>query len=101
VFPGKCQLSAEQEEIRRLRRENQQLKLEREILKKGGGLLHERVELRYRFIAQERKAYPVRLMCRPRLGLGHQLFVGWLYLAVVLDPHSRRVVGWPLKPAYA
>ncbi len=26
---------------------------------------------------------------------------GWLYLAVVLDLFSRRVVGWPMKPAMA
>ena len=35
AFRGKGQLSAEQDDIRRLRRENQQLKLEREILKKA------------------------------------------------------------------
>ncbi len=35
AFPGNGKLTAEQEELRRLRRENKQLKLEREILKKA------------------------------------------------------------------
>ena len=26
---------------------------------------------------------------------------GWLYLAVVIDLHSRRVVGWSMKPTLA
>ncbi len=32
--------------------------------KKSDGLLRERVGLRYQFIAQERKSYPVKLLCR-------------------------------------
>jgi len=35
AFPGKGHMTAEQEEIRRLRREVQQLRMEREILKKA------------------------------------------------------------------
>ena len=35
VFPGKGNLSPEQEEIRRLREENKRLRLEKEILKKA------------------------------------------------------------------
>ena len=35
AFPGKGNLSPEQEEIRRLRRENRELRMEREILKKA------------------------------------------------------------------
>jgi transposase len=35
AFPGKGHMSPEQEEIRRLRRENRELRMEREILKKA------------------------------------------------------------------
>ncbi len=35
AFPGKGHMSPEQEEIRRLRRENKELRMEREILKKA------------------------------------------------------------------
>ena len=35
AFPGNGQLSPEQEELRRLREENRQLKMERDILKKA------------------------------------------------------------------
>ena len=35
VFPGKGRQTGEQEELTRLRKENQQLKMEREILKKA------------------------------------------------------------------
>jgi transposase len=35
AFPGKGRLSPEQEELQRLRKENQRLKMERDILKKA------------------------------------------------------------------
>jgi transposase len=35
AFPGKGQLSPEKEELKRLRKENQRLKMERDILKKA------------------------------------------------------------------
>ena len=35
AFPGKGRLSPEQEELKRLRKENQRLKMERDILKKA------------------------------------------------------------------
>jgi len=35
AFPGKGRLNPEQEELQRLRKENQRLKMEREILKKA------------------------------------------------------------------
>jgi putative transposase len=27
-----------------------------------------------------------------------RIWQGWLYLAVVIDPYSRMVVGWSMKP---
>jgi putative transposase len=31
----------------------------------------------------------------------HQDVGGWLYLAVVMDLHSRKVVGWSMQPTLA
>jgi hypothetical protein len=45
--------------------------MEREIVKKSNGLLRARVELRDRFIAREKEAYPVTMRCRvPGVGRG-------------------------------
>ena len=44
-------------------KENQRLKMEHEIFKKGGGLLCQRVRVRYRFIDKVKKAYPITLLC--------------------------------------
>ncbi|MCP3921647.1 MAG: IS3 family transposase [Desulfobacterales bacterium] len=52
------------EENKQLKKKNRQLELEREIFKKGGGLLCERAELRYQFIDTERKTYPLILLCK-------------------------------------
>ncbi|PSD21987.1 hypothetical protein C7E13_11215, partial [Stenotrophomonas maltophilia] len=41
-------------EISRLRAENANLKMEREILKKSGGVLCQRVQVRYAFVASQR-----------------------------------------------
>lgn len=51
-------------EISRLRAENANLKMEREILKKSGGVLCQRVQVRYAFVASQRTHYPTRLLCR-------------------------------------
>ena len=64
LFRGNGKLTIDQEELSRLREENRRLSMERDILKKNDGLLRERVELRYQFIAQWREAYPVKLLCR-------------------------------------
>jgi putative transposase len=44
--------------------ENKRLQMEREILKKRDGLLCKRVELRFDFIRQQMKAYPVTVLCK-------------------------------------
>jgi len=51
AFRGNGTLRSDGEELRRL-------KLEREILGKGGSLLRERVELRFQFIAQDKEGLP-------------------------------------------
>ncbi len=50
-------------EIKRLEKENKRLKMEREILKKSGGLLCERIELRHQFILSAKKEYPISVLC--------------------------------------
>ncbi|MGH7535451.1 MAG: IS3 family transposase [Gemmatimonadales bacterium] len=51
-------------EVRRLQRENAVLRQERDFFKKSGGVLRERVAVRYACIARHRGEFPVRLMCR-------------------------------------
>ncbi|MGA3361729.1 MAG: IS3 family transposase [Solirubrobacteraceae bacterium] len=70
VDAGKRQglTSDEREELRALRRENRTLRMEREILKKAGGLLRQgdrrAVGEVFSFIAAEKANYPVAVMCR-------------------------------------
>ena len=64
---GKCRSDtrstvAIKEELNRLRKENKCLKMEREIRKKGGHLLRERIGLRYQFIDTQKRAYKVALL---------------------------------------
>jgi len=52
-----------QAELVRLRKENQRLKLEREILKKAAAFFARAIGVRYQMIAAEKKAYPAALLC--------------------------------------
>ncbi|WP_371316391.1 IS3 family transposase [Shewanella sp. NIFS-20-20] len=63
AFRGNGKLTPEQEEIRKLKAQVKRLEMEREILKKGDGLLCQRNEVKYAFIAQNKKIWPVILMC--------------------------------------
>ena len=60
--------SEEREELRRLRRENRALQMEKEILKKAGGLLRQgnrrAVGEVFSFIAAEKTGFPVAVLCR-------------------------------------
>ncbi len=62
AFRGNGKLTLEQEEIRRFKIENKQLKLERQILKEWS--FCERNEVKYSFITQKKKTYPMGLFCR-------------------------------------
>ena len=58
-------LNAEERSERlRLRRENHQLRMEKEILKKASAFFCAGNEVKYRFIQQLPKPYPTRLACR-------------------------------------
>src|SRR6516225_8019043 len=50
-------------EISRLRRENDRLRTERDILKKGCGGLLGTADMRFRLIEDHREIWPVRVMC--------------------------------------
>ncbi|MCE2597441.1 IS3 family transposase [Motilimonas cestriensis] len=63
AFRGNGKLTPEQEEISKLKAQVKRLEMEREILKKSDGLLCQRNEVKYAFIAQNKKIWPVILMC--------------------------------------
>jgi putative transposase len=77
AFPGQGQQSAEQAEIERLKREIVKLKAEKDILKKSRGLLRERVELRFSFMAKHRGIWPMRWMCEA-LDVSRGGYYAWL-----------------------
>jgi transposase len=60
--------SAEREELARLRRENKQLRMEREILSKAAAWFANRdrhnIEEVFGFVSANQATYPVRVMCR-------------------------------------
>ncbi|MGC1510869.1 MAG: IS3 family transposase [Ketobacter sp.] len=64
AFRGNGKLTEEQAEIRRLREENRRLKMEKEILKKATVFFGKRNALKYAFITQNKKTWPVDVMCR-------------------------------------
>ncbi|MEK7350414.1 MAG: IS3 family transposase [Nitrospirota bacterium] len=57
-------MRAEQEELTRLKRENEMLRKERDFLKRAAAFLREGVPMRYRAIQEHDRRYPIRLMCR-------------------------------------
>ncbi|MEQ1714880.1 MAG: IS3 family transposase [Hyphomicrobium sp.] len=77
AFPGPGQMKPEQLEIERLRREVTKLRAERDILKKAGGLLRERPDLMFGFVAKHRGVWPVSWMC-DALGVSRSGFFAWL-----------------------
>ena len=71
--------STEREELNRLRRENRQLRLERDILSKARGLFRsgdERDPLDSGFVSENQAVYPVATMCR-LLGVSPSGYYAW------------------------
>jgi len=66
----------ERAELVQLRRENRQLQMERDILKKRHGLLRPTERVRFAFIEAEKATFPVRLLCRT-LGVPPSGFYAW------------------------
>lgn len=64
VFPGQGNGVGLEEELRRLRRENEVLRQEREILKKRRLISRQGTAVKFRFIRTHGRAYPISLLCR-------------------------------------
>ncbi|WP_110815838.1 IS3 family transposase [Pseudoroseicyclus aestuarii] len=77
AFPGHGQMKPEQQEIDRLRKEVAKLKAERDIPKKGRGLLREGSDMRFAFIAKHRSIWPVAWLCEA-LDVSRSGFHAWL-----------------------
>ncbi|MDI9769531.1 IS3 family transposase, partial [Pantoea dispersa] len=70
--------------IRRLQKELKRVTDERDIFKKSRGVLRKTVRLRYAFIRDNARCWPVRLLCRV-LDVHPSGFYAWLQ-----QPHSQR-----------
>ncbi|MGH2668005.1 MAG: IS3 family transposase [bacterium] len=74
---GKTGLTTEERaELSRLRKENRELKLERELLKKLGGLLREGERVKFAFVDGEKANFKPGWMCR-RLGVSPSGYYAW------------------------
>nr|WP_282762334.1 IS3 family transposase [Alteromonas macleodii] len=102
AFRGNGKLTPEQEEIRRLREENKRLKMEKEIPKKGDGLLCQRNQVKYGFITQHKKTWPISLMCQV-LGVSRHNYYSAVRRNEQLepDPQHDELIEWVQKIADA
>ncbi|MBV5262407.1 IS3 family transposase, partial [Synechococcus moorigangaii CMS01] len=66
----------ERQELQRLRRELKRVQMERDFLKKAGGLLCQGKQRRYELIEAEKEEFPVRMMCRI-LQVSRSGYYGW------------------------
>ena len=64
VFVGKGHQRAEDAELKKRRKENTELKMENEILRKCNSILCENPDRRVRFAQKELKEYPVSKVCK-------------------------------------
>ncbi|WP_202942115.1 IS3 family transposase [Alteromonas macleodii] len=102
AFRGNGKLTPEQEEIRQLRAENKRLKMEKEIPKKGDGLLCQRNQVKYGFITQHKKTWPISLMCQV-LGVSRRNYYSAVRRNEQLepDPQHDELIEWVQKIADA
>ncbi|MDU0355257.1 IS3 family transposase [Paraglaciecola aquimarina] len=64
AFRGNGKLTPEQDEIRKLKAKVRQLEMGKKHFKGSDGLFRQGNQVKYRFIAQKKKTYPVGTMCR-------------------------------------
>jgi len=65
TFPGSGMLSPEDQKLKRLEKENRELRVEKLNIKKGGSLLRQEPEIkRFKFIKANRKDYRVAKLCK-------------------------------------
>ncbi|MHC4047931.1 IS3 family transposase [Bradyrhizobium sp. 23AC] len=98
-FPGHGQMKPEQLEIERLRREVTKLKAERDIPKKGRGLLREGSDMKFVFIAKHRNIWPVAWLCEA-MGVSRSGFHAWLNRSPSARSRSDETVGQQVKASF-
>ncbi|WP_141333506.1 IS3 family transposase [Myxococcus sp. AB025B] len=69
-------LQDEREELARLRAENRQLRMERELPKKSGGLLREGDDVKFTFIHAQKAHFPIAFMCE-QLEVSRSGYYAW------------------------
>nr|WP_205967702.1 IS3 family transposase [Paraglaciecola sp. 20A4] len=101
AFRGNGKLTPEQEEIRALKAKVRQLEMEKKHFKGSDGLLRQRNQIKYQFIAQKKKTYPIDAMCR-LLGVkrsGYYRFAKQMHDDI--DPTHSEMIEWVKKIAVA
>jgi hypothetical protein len=96
AFRSNGKLTPEQAEIRQLREENRRLKMEKDILKKGGGriaapLLCQRSAVKCVFITQHKRTWPVDVMSR-LLGVSRNAYYRHCQQDRQPDPEYRAIL---------
>ncbi|MDP7301828.1 MAG: IS3 family transposase [Pirellulaceae bacterium] len=74
--PAGALMSQEKEELSRLRKENRELRRERDFLSPSDGILREGKTMKFRFINAWTGSFPVAWMCR-RLGVSRAGYYAW------------------------
>ncbi|WP_454754645.1 IS3 family transposase [Cupriavidus necator] len=88
--PGGVTVAELAAENARLRKELAEAKLERDIVKKGRGVLRQGIAARYAFVKQWREVYPIKLMCRV-LGVSRSGYYDWVSRPQGLTPEQERL----------
>ncbi|RZA14656.1 MAG: IS3 family transposase [Proteobacteria bacterium] len=99
AFPGHGIMRPEQQEIERLRRELARMKAERDILKKGRGLLCQGLDMMFGFVAKHRGIWPVSWICEA-LGVSRSGFHAWLVRAPSARDRSDEAFGARIRASF-
>ncbi|XSF12109.1 IS3 family transposase [Myxococcus faecalis] len=68
--------TAEREELARLRKENRQLQMERDFLKKAAAFFAKGLEVKFELIEAQKAHFPIELMCQ-QLGVARSGYYAW------------------------
>ncbi len=92
---GNGNLTPEQQEIRQLREGIKRLKMEKEILKKATVFFAKRNQVKYDFITQHKKTWPVNPMCQV-LGVHRHDYYSFKRREAVHqpDPEKQEMLEW-------
>ncbi|MCF2911257.1 IS3 family transposase [Pseudoalteromonas sp. DL2-H2.2] len=88
---GNKLVNSERDELLALRKEVKQLRMEKDIFKKGQCLLCERNEVKYQFIQVQSDEYPTLILCRV-MGVSSSAYYDWCKRpAQVIDAQTLRL----------